>query len=95
MRKHFPALVVLGGLHASLSAQEVADHAGFVLLGEGDESIRDLLAALAAGVSGSCLRDESGAFRTIGPLRPPCGISTIPDRSLVHRYRARAGHNAL
>ena len=47
------------------------------------------------GFPGLAWRDESGAFRTTGPRRPPCDISTIPDRSLVHRYRARAGHNAL
>lgn len=99
VRKHSRALVVLGGLHASLSAQEAADHADFVLLGEGDESIRDLLAALSAGerpvFPGLAWRDESGAFRTTGPRRPPCDISTIPDRSLVYRYREMAGHNTL
>ena len=93
------ALVVLGGLHASLSAQEAVGHADFVLLGEGDESIRDLLAALSAGerpgFPGLAWRDESGAFRTTGPRRPPCDISTIPDRSLVYRYREMAGHNTL
>ena len=34
VRKHSRALVVLGGLHASLSAQEAVGHADFVLLGE-------------------------------------------------------------
>lgn len=99
VRKNSRAVVVLGGLHASLNAPEAAAHADYVLLGEGDESIRDLLAAVAAGEApafpGLAWRDADGVFQTTGPRRPPCDISTIPDRSLVYRYREMAGHNTV
>ena len=98
-RAHSRALVVLGGLHASLSPQEAAQYADFVLLGEGDESILDLLAAVRArrrpDFPGLAWLDESGAFQTTGPRCPPLDISTIPDRALVYRYREMAGHNTL
>ena len=39
VRKNSKALVVLGGLHASMNYQEAAQYCDYVLLGEGEESI--------------------------------------------------------
>lgn len=46
VRKNSKALVVLGGLHASMNYQEAAQYCDYVLLGEGEESILKLIDCL-------------------------------------------------
>ena len=41
IKQNSNALVVMGGLHASLNYTETVQHCDYVLLGEGDESILD------------------------------------------------------
>lgn len=45
LRAHGRGLVVLGGLHASMNCAEAARHCDYVLLGEGDETIRAFVEA--------------------------------------------------
>ena len=41
-KKHTNAVVVMGGLHASMNYKEAVKYCDYVLLGEGDESILEL-----------------------------------------------------
>ena len=43
IRRRSDAVVVMGGLHASMNASEACEHCDYVLLGEGEESILELL----------------------------------------------------
>ena len=49
LRAHGRGLVVLGGLHASMNCAEAARHCDYVLLGEGDETIRAFVEAVGRG----------------------------------------------
>ena len=49
LRAHGRGLVVLGGLHASMNCAEAARHCDYVLLGEGDETIRACVEAVGRG----------------------------------------------
>lgn len=98
IRQNSKAVVVLGGLHASLNHTEACQYCNYVLLGEGDESILILLDTLAAdrpvdfpGVA--YLR--AGETISTGYPQPPAQIGTIPDRSLLYRYQKMAGHNTI
>jgi len=46
VKAHSNALVVLGGMHASLNYPEAVQYADYVLLGEGDESVVEFITAL-------------------------------------------------
>lgn len=92
------ALVVLGGLHASLNKEEAARHCDYVLLGDGDEAILDFLRAARDGrereVAGLVYRQGDTLVETAS--RPqPTDIDTVPDRDLLVGYREMAGHNTL
>ena len=98
VRRESEALVVIGGLHATMCPEEAAQHCDYVMLGEGDESILQLLDALEAdarpefeGVAWL----EDGMLRSTGMASPPHDIDTIPDRSLLYRYKKMAGHNTI
>ncbi|WP_180326717.1 B12-binding domain-containing radical SAM protein [Raoultibacter phocaeensis] len=98
IRRESDAVVVLGGLHASMNYPEAVEHADYVLLGEGDESVLELLASLE--------RDEVPSFPGIVYLRDgevicagqrpaPHDIDTVPDRLLLYRYDRMASRNTL
>lgn len=93
------AIVVMGGLHATLASREAASHSDYVLRGEGDESLLLLLECLEQGldpvgkVAGAvALRD--GELCGLSP-KVPHEIDTSPDYSLLYRYKKMAGHNTL
>lgn len=93
------AVVVFGGLHATLNHAEALEHGDYVLLGEGDESILPFTRALASGrrpleVPGVAYREE-GAVQTTGAPVPPTEIDTVPNRDLLYRFRAMAGYNTI
>ena len=98
IKENSSALVVIGGLHASLAPQEALQHCDYVLTGEGDESIIELIESIN--------RDEipqvpgvwhmkNGSPVSTGEPVTPTAFETIPDRSLVHRYQNMAGHNPI
>lgn len=73
--------VVLGGLHASMNCAEAARHCDYVLLGEGDETVRAFVEAGgprgAAGLPRSGLDGGGGAAlhrlsAPAGALRDDC-----------------------
>lgn len=53
-QKKSRAVVVMGGLHASMNYREAARYCDYVLLGEGDESVLEMVEAVR--------RDETPAF---------------------------------
>lgn len=98
IKKHSKALVVMGGLHASMNYQEAVQYCDYVLLGEGDESILTLIEAIThhkpmdfPGLA--YIKDQQ--IVCTGYPQPPQNIDIIPDRNLIHRYRKMAGHSTI
>ena len=98
IKKRSNAIVVMGGLHASMNYQEAVQYCDYVLLGEGDESVPELIDALRndrlvdfPGVAYSL----AGNPVTTGDRRPPENIDTIPNRYLLYRYHKMAGYNTI
>lgn len=98
IHKNSDAKVVMGGLHASLNYEEACAYADYVLLGEGDETIPEIIkyfredkepdfAGVAYVKNGECIK-------TGEPLIPH-SIETIPDRTLCHNYEKMVGHSTI
>lgn len=92
------AIVVMGGLHASMNYTEAVDYCDYVLLGEGDETIISFISALRNNqpidFSGAAYREGERVIFT-GHQKPPLTIDTIPDRNLLYRYSKMAGYNTI
>lgn len=98
IRKHSNAVVVLGGLHASLNYKEAIKYCDYVLLGEGDESILEFIETLKndSKVDFPGVAYEKGdQIIMTGERIPPHNIDLIPNRYLLYRYRQMAGHNTV
>lgn len=99
IKRNSKAVVVMGGLHASMNYPEACQHCDYVLLGEGDESILELMSALESGspveeIQGVAYR-RGGETVNTGNRCPPENIDVIPNRDLLYRYQKMAGHNTL
>ena len=83
--------VVVGGTHATYFDRDVLQYADYVVRGEGDETILDLVDALSTGrdpasVDGISFMRGGEVVRT--PRRPgPQRFDTIPDFGLIAGYR--------
>lgn len=98
IRQHSKAIVVLGGLHASMNYPEACRYCDYVLLGEGDESVLELIKAMEDGNGinfPGVAYEKNGEIVTSGTRNPPKDINVIPDRDLLYRYQKMAGHNTL
>lgn len=98
VRRESDAVVVIGGLHASMCPEEAALHADYVLLGEGDETILELIDALERGGKPEfegIAWVEDGKLHSPGFAPVPHDIDTIPDCNLLYNYRKMAGHNTI
>ena len=97
-KKNSGAVVVMGGLHASMNYREAVRYCDYVLLGEGDESILDMVEAVRKGETpsfpGVAYRKDGKLVHT-GMRRPPERFETIPDKNLIWHYKKMAGHNTL
>ena len=88
-RNKSAAIVVLGGMHASLNFSEAIEHCNYVLRGDGDESIVELISALENGNTidfPGVIYKREGKIINSGERSQPNNIDTIPDRSLVYDY---------
>ena len=99
IKRSSKAVVVMGGLHASMNYPEACQHCDYVLLGEGDESILELMDVLESGspveeIQGVAYR-RGGEIVNTGNRCPPENIDIVPDRNLLYRYQKMAGHNTL
>ncbi|HEX9059886.1 MAG TPA: radical SAM protein [Clostridia bacterium] len=98
IKKHSNAIVVIGGLHASMNYIEAVNYCDYVLLGEGDESILQLIDSVQKDSTidfpGVAYLKDNEIVHT-GSRIPPEDINTIPDRYLLYKYKKMAGHNAL
>lgn len=98
LKKHTKAIIVMGGLHASMNYKEAVKYCDYVLLGEGDESIVELINALkneeAIDFPGVAYKMD-GHIVCTGNRRPPENINTIPNRYLLYNYTKMAGHNTI
>ena len=92
------AIIVMGGLHASMNYREAVRYCDYVLLGEGDESIVDFIQAMREnrGITfpGAAYM-QNGTLIHTGDRRPPDNIDIIPNRYLLYRYHKMAGHNTI
>lgn len=98
IRKNSSAVIVMGGLHASLNYEEAVKYADYVLLGEGDESIPRIIEALKNDLTpdfpGVAYLKDGKAVKTGEPLIPE-NIDTIPDRNLCYNYDKMVGHSTI
>ena len=98
IRSHSNALIVFGGLHATLCSEETSQHCDYVLVGEGDELILEFLGCLQKGLPVTCLgvayRDGENVVFT-GKRKPPEEIDVIPDRNLMYQYREKTKYNTI
>ena len=87
--------VVLGGAHPSFLPAEGLEHAAYVICGEGDEALPELVAALNAGadpggIQNLCCREGEEVRQN--PWRPfvdDLDALPIPDYGLIHDWRAK------
>lgn len=98
IKDHSNAIVVMGGLHASMNYSEAVNYCDYVLLGEGDESILEFIVAIQKGTPvdfpGVAYQKLNQIIHT-GNRIPPENINTVPNRYLLYRYHKMAGHNTL
>lgn len=86
---HIP--VILGGTHATYFPESCLNYCDYVVMGEGDETILELCAALSKGedvsrVAGIAFNKNGQMVRT--PGRPGVkNFDTIPDFSLIKGYK--------
>jgi len=89
--------VVMGGAHRSFVVRESLDHADYVICGEGDEALPELVATLnsggdLAGVQNLCyLEGETVRQNPWRPLVENLDDLPIPDYDVVHGWAARPG----
>jgi anaerobic magnesium-protoporphyrin IX monomethyl ester cyclase len=86
---HLP--VIFGGTHATYFPESSLDHCDYVVLGEGDETIVELVETLRCGgdhaqVAGIAFRRGSETIRT-APRPGPREFDTIPDFGLIEGYK--------
>ncbi len=97
-KRRTKAVVVMGGLHASMNYREAVNYCDYVLLGEGEETILKLIKALRceepADFRGVAYKKD-GKVITTGMPDYPASIDTIADRSLVYGYRSKVHFNTI
>ncbi len=82
---------IVGGVHASYFPESCLRYFDYVVFGEGDETIVELIATLEKGgeleqVPGIAFRNGNQILRT-APRAGPTTFDTIPDYSLIEGYR--------
>lgn len=98
IRENSDAVIVFGGLHATLNWSETINYADYVLLGEGDETILPLIDAIALGnkptLPGVVYSEDDKIVYT-GEPKVPTSIDTIPNRNLMYNFKKMTGHNTI
>jgi len=92
------ALIVFGGMHASLNYTEAIEHGDYVLTGDGDELILDFIEYAEQQNKNvnqkiefpGVIYKRNGQITNSGNREQPENIDIIPDRNLVYRYSRMA-----
>jgi len=87
--------VVLGGAHSSFLPEEGLDHADYVVCGEGDEALPELITVMQEGgdpaaIQNLCFREGETVRKN--PWRPfvdDLDALPIPNYNLIHEWKAR------
>ena len=82
--------IILGGVHASYFPESCLQYCDYVVIGEGDETIIELVEMLECDgnveqVAGIAYRVDTGVIRT-APRPGPANFDTIPNFSLIEGY---------
>jgi len=83
------ALIVFGGMHASLNYTETIEYCDYVLTGDGDESIVEFICAVENNAPvdfPGVIYKQEGKIINTGKREQPGNIDTIPNRNLVYNY---------
>lgn len=99
IRRNSTCMIVMGGMHASLNYEEAVLYCDYVLVGEADESIVELVRAYPdreriADIRGLARRVDGEPLVT-GARPPPVDIDVIPNRHLVYGYARHAKLNPM
>jgi radical SAM superfamily enzyme YgiQ (UPF0313 family) len=87
--------VIMGGPHVSFEPDEALEHCDYVVKGEGEETLPELIAALNQGgdlkkIEGISFKSSEGI--THNPWRKPSNnIAYSPDFTLIHGYKEYRG----
>ncbi len=88
-KQNSKALIVIGGMHASLNYTECIAYCDYILTGDGDESIIEFINAIknnaAVDFPGVIYKNRDQIINT-GKRIQPENIDTIPNRNLVYNY---------
>ncbi|MDI6854944.1 MAG: radical SAM protein [Deltaproteobacteria bacterium] len=90
--------VLLGGAHSSFLPEEGLNHADFVICGEGDEALPELVNVLNAGEDWQNIRNlafKEGDEVRKNPWRPfveDLDSLPIPDYGLIHGWKGNGAH---
>ena len=93
--------VVLGGAHPSFLPREGLEHADYVICGEGEGALPELVDALAnggdlSGIQNLCFRQgETIQQNPWRPLVEDLDSLPIPDYGLIHGWKAKKGKGVV
>jgi len=90
IRSRFGIPIIVGGTHASYFPESCLQHCDYVVFGEGDETIVELIETLSregdvSGVAGIGYRIGNRSLRT-APRQGPTRLDTVPNYSLIDGY---------
>ncbi len=98
IRAHSSAVIVFGGLHATLNYMETIKYCDYVTRGEGDEMLPEFVRRLERGevpeLPGVVYK-KNGEVVVCGEPIPPTKLDVVPDRDLLYRFRKMAWHSTL
>ena len=98
IRKNSSALIVFGGLHATLNYKETARYCDYVLRGEGDELIVEFTEAINSGKPidfRGVAYIKDGELITTGEPKIPENIDTTPDRNLLYGFKKATKYSTI
>jgi len=98
IKQYSSALIVFGGMHASLNYTEAIEHGDYVLTGDGDELILDFIEYAEQQNKNinqkiefpGVIYKQNGQVINSGKREQPENIDTIQDRNLVYQYSRMA-----
>jgi len=91
IRARLDVPTVIGGTHATYYPESCLDHCDYVVFGEGDETIVELVETLGRGGDVSAVAGIAytvdGRIRRTPPRPGPARFDTVPDYTLIDGYR--------